>query len=514
VAAAHRDGDRDNEAGIVAAFRDAFPDEQLVVVSNREPYEHRWGEDVGEIRVKRPAGGLTSALDPLLQTVGGVWIAWGSGDADAAVVDEDDRVKVPPEQDSYTLRRVWLDQHDVNRYYLGFANQFLWPLCHYRPALTRVRARYWERYRRVNRRFADAVLDETRGRKSVVWFQDYHLALAPALVRARRPDLSLAHFWHIPWPPLEIFEVSPQAEDLIGGLVANDLLGFQLPSDREHFLRCAEALLPAEVDWENHTATVDGHTCHVRSFPISIDIDRFVEDATGPEADRAVERLRERYCPAGGQLAIGVDRMDYSKGLPEKLKAFDFLWERYPEFRGKLTLVQVGVPSRTDIEAYDELTQKVERLVWEINDRYGTSDWQPVHLIKQSLPADRLAVLYRAADICVVSSLRDGMNLVAKEFVVSQVDGRGALLLSKFAGASTELSHAILVNPYDPEDFSRLLRDALMLDPEEKAKQIARMRRELRSIYAWMAEIFDEWGGLRGGAELPPDLVLEPSTDG
>jgi trehalose 6-phosphate synthase/phosphatase len=494
--------------GVVEAFRQAFRDEQLVVVSNREPYEHRWGEDVGEIRVKRPAGGLTSALDPLLQAVGGVWIAWGSGDADAAVVDEEDRVRVPPGDEAYTLRRVWLDQYDVNRYYLGFANQFLWPLCHLRPALTRVRSRYWERYRRVNRRFADAVLDETRGRDSVVWFQDYHLALAPALVRARRPDLGLAHFWHIPWPPLEIFEVSPQAEDLIAGLLANDLLGFQLPSHRTHFLRCAEVLLGADVDPEQSTASLDGHVCHVRSFPISIDIETFAADATAAGAEASVQRLRDRYCPPDGQLALGVDRMDYSKGLPEKLKAFDFLWERYPEYRERVTLVQVGVPSRTDIEAYDELTQKVERLVWEINDRYGTGEWQPVHLIKQSLPADRLAVLYRAADVCVVASLRDGMNLVAKEFVASQVDGRGVLLLSRFAGAAAELHHAIQVNPYDPEDFGRRLRDALSMPKEERARRIGEMRRELGSIYDWMADIFEEWGGIRGGAPLPDDLAM------
>ncbi len=497
---------KDPEA-IVRAFRSAFPEEQLVVVSNREPYEHRWGDDVGVIRVKRPAGGLTSALDPLLQATGGVWIAWGSGDADAAVVDEDDRVRVPPENDSYTLRRIWLDQYDVNRYYLGFANQFLWPLCHYRPALTRVRSRYWERYRRVNRRFADAVLEETRNRQSVVWFQDYHLALAPALVRARRPDLSLAHFWHIPWPPVEIFEVSPQAAELLSGLVANDLLGFQLPVDRTHFLRCAESMLGADVDWDRHTVAVNGHVCHVRAFPISIDMDTFARDASGREAEEQVALLRDRYCPADGQLALGVDRMDYSKGLPEKLKAFDFLWERYPEFRHRLTLVQVGVPSRTDIEAYDDLTQKVERLAWEINDRFGTPDWQPVHLIKQSLPADRLAVLYRAADVCVVASLRDGMNLVAKEFVVSQVDRRGMLLLSKFAGAATELRDAIQFNPYDPEDGSRLLREALSMPAEERKRRMTAMQEGLRSIYDWMCEIFDDWGGLRGGAQLPGELA-------
>ncbi|MFW6205987.1 MAG: alpha,alpha-trehalose-phosphate synthase (UDP-forming) [Gemmatimonadota bacterium] len=494
--------------GVVDRFRAAFPDQQLVVVSNREPYEHRWGDDVGEIRVKRPAGGLTSALDPLLQAVGGTWIAWGSGDADAAVVDEEDRVRVPPEDERYTLRRIWLDQYDVNRYYLGFANQFLWPLCHYRPALTRIRSRYWERYRRVNRRFADAVLDETRGGGSVVWFQDYHLALAPALVRARRPELSLAHFWHIPWPPREIFEVAPQAKDLLAGLLANDLMEFQLPSDQRHFLDCAESMMGAEVDRDESLIHVDGHTCQVRSFPISIDIGQFAGDASGAGTDDGVAQLRDRYCPPDGQLAIGVDRLDYSKGLPEKLKALDFLWERYPEFRGQLTFVQVAVPSRTDIEAYDALSQKVDRLVWEINDRYGTPEWRPVHLIKQSLPAHRLAVLYRAADACIVASLRDGMNLVAKEFVASQVEGQGVLLLSRFAGAAEELEQAFIVNPYDPEDFSRRIRDALSTPRDERAERIDGMRRGLRSIYDWLGDIFDDWGGIRGGAELPDDLTV------
>jgi trehalose 6-phosphate synthase/phosphatase len=501
---------------VVRAYRDAFAGDRLIVVSNREPYEHRWGDDVGEVLIKRPAGGLTSALDPLMQAVGGVWIAWGSGDADAAVVEEGDRIGVPPEDPTYLLRRIWLDQHDVNRYYLGYSNQFLWPLCHYRPALTRVRARYWERYRRVNRRFADAVVDEARNHKAVVWLQDYHLALVPALIRAQRPDLSLAHFWHIPWPPVEIFEVAPQASSLISGLLANDLIGFQLSSHRNNFLRCALALTDATVDWKNHTATLGGHTCRARSFPISIDIDAFASAAIAPDAEASVARLRERYAPPGGQLGIGVDRMDYSKGLPEKLKALDLLWERYPEYRGAFTFVQVAVPSRTDIEAYDELSRKVERLVWEINDRYGTPDWRPVHLIKQALPAERLAILYRAADLCVISSLRDGMNLVAKEFVTSQADGRGVLLLSSFAGAAEEMTEALQVNPYDPEDFARVMRDALALPQEERAARIRGLRVGLRSIYDWMADIFDEWGSIRGGAPLSESVAAEvsPLTNG
>ncbi len=499
-----RDQRRLGAEDMARRFRRAFPDEQFVVVSNREPYEHRWGEEVGEVRVKRPAGGLTSALDPLLRAVGGTWIAWGSGDADAAVVDQEDRVRVPPDEESYTVRRVWLDQHDINRYYLGYANQFLWPLCHLRPALTRVRSRYWERYKRVNRRFAEAVLDETRGAEAAVWFQDYHLALAPRLVRARRSELMLAHFWHIPWPPTEIFEVTPQARELVHGLLANDLLAFHLPSFGTHFLSAAEELAAARVDWDGRSATMNDHTCHVRAHPISIDSDAFRSAASDGDAETQVERIRARYSPPEGQLGIGVDRMDYSKGLPEKLKALDILWRRYPEFRQRFSFVQVAVPSRTDIEAYDELTQKVERVTWEINDRYGTPDWQPVHLIKQSLPSDRLAVLYRAADMCVVASLQDGMNLVAKEFVASQVDLRGTLLLSRFAGASEELSDgAFEINPYDPEDFGRVMRDALHTDGAERKRRLKAMQRALRTIYDWMADLFDDWGDVaHAGTQL------------
>ncbi len=494
-------------------FREAFPDERFVVVSNREPYEHRWGEDVGEVQVRQPAGGLTSALDPVLQSVGGVWIAWGSGEADAEVVDDHDRVQVPPDDPSYTLRRLWLDQHDIHRYYLGFSNQFLWPLCHLRPTLTRVRERYWERYRRVNRRFAEAVLDEVRGVEGAVWFHDYHLALAPAAVRERRPDLSLAHFWHIPWPPLEVFRVAPQAGDLLLGLLANDLLGFQLPSHGVNFLHCAADLLDADVDWNRMTVTHDGHTCHVRAFPISIDAEGFRRMAQRDGVEERIRRLRARYAPGDGWLGIGIDRMDYSKGIPEKLKALDILWERFPEFRERFSFVQVAVPSRTAIEAYDELTQKVERMVWEINDRFGTERWRPVHLIKQSLPADRLAVLYRAADACIVASLADGMNLVAKEFVASQVDDRGVLLLSRFAGASEVLDGHIDVNPYDPEDFARLIREALTMGEAERKERLRRLRGTIGTIYGWMASVFRAWGEVAGPGMRPTLAASSTAED-
>jgi trehalose 6-phosphate synthase/phosphatase len=501
---------------LVQLYRTVLPGRRFIVVSNREPYEHRWAEEVGEIQVRRPAGGLTSALDPVLQALGGVWVAWGSGEADATVVDDEDSVRVPPEDPRYRLRRIWLTHHDIHRYYLGYSNQFLWPLCHLRPDLTRIRSRYWERYRRVNRRFAEAVLDEARGENAAIWFQDYHLALAPALVRARRPDLTLAHFWHIPWPPLEIFRLAPQAEVLMRGLLANDLVGFHLPSYVHNFLVCAERLVDAEIDWEHHTATLAGHTCRVRPFPISIDVGAFRASASADGVDAQMQRLRARY--AGDRaIGLGVDRMDYSKGLPEKLKALEFLWEWYPEFKGRLTFIQVAVPSRGDIEAYDELTQKVEKQVWQINERFGTEDWKPVHLIKQSLPAERLAVLYRMADLCIVSSLQDGMNLVAKEFVASQVDHRGVLLLSRFTGAAEEMENAWLVNPYDPEDLAHQIRDALNTPPERRREMMEELQGTLRTIHDWMRDVFVGWGdaldGNGGPREPLPASVSAEEAD-
>lgn len=492
--------------GLGPAFREALPGRRFIVVSNREPYEHVSDEAGDEMGVRRPAGGLVAALDPLMQAVGGIWIAWGSGDRDAEAVDERQRVRVPPESGAYTLRRLWLDQQDINQYYHGYSNQFLWPLCHLRPALTRSRAKYWERYRRVNARFAESVLDEVGGEgDAAVWFQDYHLALAPALVRERRPDLTLAHFWHIPFPPLEVFRISSHGEALMRGLLANNLVGFHLPLFCDNFLRCAESTVPGiRVDWERRVAELDGHRCHVRSFPISIDVDAFRAAADAPNAAARVERIRRRYAPAGGLLGLGVDRIDYSKGLEEKLKALSLLFETYPDLRERFSYVQIAVPSRTGIDTYDWLNEKLERAVWSMNDRFGTGAWQPVHLVRESLEMDRLALYYRAADVCVVSSLQDGMNLVAKEYVACQLDEPGGVLvLSKFAGAAEELDGAFEINPFDPEATAERLHAALLMQPQERAERAARLRGSLRTIYDWMAEVFGVWGSVVRGGDVP-----------
>jgi trehalose 6-phosphate synthase/phosphatase len=475
-------------------FRAAFPRERFVVVSNREPYEHQWNDETGEIAVSRPAGGLTSALDPILQSVGGVWIAWGSGDADAEVVDDKQRVRVPPENPAYTLRRLWLDERDIHDYYLGYANQTLWPLCHLRPALTRVRKRYWERYQQVNESFARAVLDECGQDPAAVWFQDYHLALAPMYVRKMRSDIALAHFWHIPWPPVEIFRAATHAKEILEGLLANDVMGFHLAAYGAHFLDAAEQIAGAKVERATSTAEYNDHVCHVHAFPISIDIDHFRNAAQRTGADEQLGRIRARYAPGGARIGVGVDRIDYSKGLEEKLKALDFLWDCHPELREKITFVQVAVPSRTDIEAYDWLNEKIERMVRSINERYGTEQWRPIHLVPGPLSAERLALLYREADFCFVSSLADGMNLVAKEYVASQVDGHGVLLLSTFAGAFDQLQGCVPVNPFDPELMSDVLNEALALPLEERVRRMREMQAGMASIYDWLGDVFRVWG--------------------
>ena len=491
---------------LTAALRDSLGDRAFFVVSNREPYEHYSDEGSDEVRVRRPAGGLTSALDPLMQSVGGTWIAWGSGDRDEEVVDASSRVMVPPEDPRYTLHRLWLNEQDIHHYYHGYANQFLWPLCHLRPSLTRFRRRFWQRYVQVNERFAAALIEDIdrAGRKGAAWFQDYHLALAPALVRAQRPDVTLSHFWHIPFPPVEIFRIASNGPALLEGLLANDVLGFHLPLFSDNFLRCVEIVLGRKVDWDTRSVRVDGHTCHVRAFPISIDIAAFRDSLHGADAEARVARVRERYVAEGMQLGVGVDRVDYSKGLEEKFAALELLFESNPDLREKFVYVQVAVPSRTGIEAYDWLNEKIERMVWSINDRFGTADWRPVHIITDTLSAERLAVLYRAADVGIVSSLQDGMNLVAKEFIASQADNSaGVLILSRFAGAAEELDGSVEVNPFDPEAFAASIRDAIRMPHAERRERQIRLRRSMRSIYDWMSEIFEIWGAAARGGAVP-----------
>jgi len=475
-----------DRSAVIGALQALLNGRRLVVVSNREPYAHRHTPE--GLVVERPTGGLVAALDPVLQAVGGTWVAWGSGDADFEVADGDGRIRVPPEgTGTYTLRRVALPKTEVDGYYYGYANQALWPLCHMALAHARFRRRAWKLYGSANRRFADAVLAEAQP-DSVVWIHDYHLALLPRLIRLRRPDQLLIHFWHIPWPAWDIFRACPQRTELLEGLLANDLMAFQHPRHVEHFLECVERELGARVDRDEGVVEYDGGVTRVEAFPISVDFAALDAQARSRRAERWMARLRRHHRLEGKIVAIGVDRLDYTKGIPERLHALERLFQRFPQYRGRLVFIQKSAPSRTRIKAYRDLQRRVEVEVARLNATYGTSEWQPVVYLPRPLPPAGMAALYRLADLCVVSSLQDGMNLVAKEYVACQVDGHGVLLLSELAGAREELSWALPINPYDAGGTAEMMARAAAMPAEERAERMGHLRAFVaeHDIYRWM----------------------------
>jgi trehalose 6-phosphate synthase len=493
---------------VYAAYRAAFPDGPLVVVSNRQPYVHERDEGDG-IAVEVPAGGLSLALDPVLQSLGGSWVAWGHGDADRMAVDDHDRVRVPPDAPAYTLRRLWLSEEEVRDYYFGFSNQSLWPLCHNILEHVRFRDRYWHEYHRVNLRFAEAAAEELED-GGLVWFQDYHLALAPRFFRMLRPDAAIAHFWHVPWPPWETFRVCPWKVEILEGLLANDLVGFHLDSFAGNFLDACERELGAFVDRRQQRVVHRGHVTHVGAFPISIDVDHFERMAASVETERSVARIRDQLGLHGMRVGVGVDRLDYSKGIVERLEALRLLFRRHPELTGRFTFIQIAVPSRTEIPAYQILEDEVDAKIEALNQALATARWKPVVTIKDSLPQNELVAYYRLADVVVVSSIQDGMNLVVKEYVASQdLDQPGAVCLSEFAGAAEELDHTLPVNPFYTQGFAEDLKRALDMPLEERRARMAAMKRDLaqNTIFDWMAEFLRT-----SGAAAEDNLVHRAGT--
>ncbi|WP_101298104.1 alpha,alpha-trehalose-phosphate synthase (UDP-forming) [Halegenticoccus soli] len=461
----------------------------LVVVSNRQPYRHNYVDESNDITVDRPVGGLTAGLDRVMQQIDGLWIAWGDADADPVVVDAENRVRVPPDDPSYTLERVWLDERAIQDYYYGFSNQVLWPLCHDLVDKMEYEEAYWERYRDVNETFADVVVDAA-GDSSLVWFQDYHLALAPRIARSALPEsTTLMQFWHIPWPAWDTFRVCPRRRELIEGLLANDLLGFHIERYRENFLQSVDACLDgATVDFDAGEVTYDGHTTVVEAFPMGVDADRIAR--LSAEADEAFwSSFKERFgIPSDAQVAVGVDRLDYTKGIPERLDALAQFWETHPERRGTFTYVQRASESRSAIPAYQQLGREVEARVAEINDRFGTDDWRPVVYIDEHLDDEELYGMYRHSDLALVSPIRDGMNLVAKEYVAAQIDEDGVLLLSTLAGADEELGEdAMTVEPYDTESFADAIETALEMPVEERRRRMQTLRESVA------ANDLDDW---------------------
>jgi trehalose 6-phosphate synthase len=468
---------------------------RLVVVANREPFIHIHADE--GIRLMKPASGLTTALDPVMHACHGVWVAHGSGNADRVVADEHGRVAVPPDQPSYTLRRVWLTKEEEEGYYYTVANEALWPLCHISYTRPRFDAAAWELYRRVNQKFADAVLEEVGSTSGVIFVQDYHFALLPRMLRDARPDLVVMQFWHIPWPTREVFRICPWQEEILNGLLGNDVLSFHLQYHCNNFLDTVERGIESQVDMERFAVSRRGHTTYVHPQPISID-PQAASDYTPADPRREEQRLRRRLRVKDRALLVGVDRIDYTKGIPERFQAVDRLLALHPELKGRFHLVQVGAPSRVHIATYRRLAQELDTLCDEINWRHADENWRPIIYIKEQCNQEMVYALYRAAAACVVSSLHDGMNLVAKEFVAARGDLRGVLVLSRFTGSARELADALLINPYALDEFAAALHRALTMALEEQERRMRRMRQQVadNNIYRWAGMLLSRAGRL------------------
>jgi trehalose 6-phosphate synthase len=481
---------------LAANIRERFGSSRIFLLSNREPYMHvlQGKETVCMV----PPSGLVTALEPVLRACDGVWVAHGSGSEDALNVDKFDRLRVPPDDPRYTLRRVWLSKEEEAGYYDGFANEGLWPLCHIAHTRPIFRASDWEWYQRVNEKFAAALLEEMEGSAHpIVFVQDYHFALVPRLIKAARPDARVAIFWHIPWPNAEAFGICPWQARLLDGLLGADLIGFHIPLHCNNFLSTVDRVLEARTDREHMTARRDGHTSAVRPYPVSVAFDGSKPERKTPAPSR--DELLKEFGLRCETLIVGVDRMDYTKGIIERLMAVEKLIEEHPYYLERLTMVQIAAPSRSRIPSYIELNRKVKETVERINQRYQTAQWKPILLIERQCSHAEVDLWYRAASVCLVTSLHDGMNLVAKEYVAAHDDEDGVLVLSKFTGAATELLDALIVNPYDIEGVAEAIHQALEMDLDERRKRMQRMRHHVmdHNIYRWAASILGDLRELR-----------------
>jgi len=462
---------------------------KLIIVANREPYIHRFKGR--RIECIQPASGMVTALDPIVRACSGIWVAHGSGNADRHTVDAHDHVQVPPDHPAYTLRRVWLTKEQEEGYYYGMANEGLWPLCHVTFTRPIFNPRHWQIYREVNQLFCQAVLQEAGDQPAFVFIQDYHFALLPALLKAANPNLIVGQFWHIPWPNRETFRVFPWKEELLEGLLGNDLLGFHIRYHCQNFLDTVERTIEARIDTEESAVVRAGKMTLVRPFPISIDFDKHVELAQSPTVEAEMDRWRTQLNLGNCYLGLGIERLDYTKGIPERLRAIDYLLEHYPEYRGKLLFVQIAVPSRSHIPHYKQLDDEVDRLVEQINWRWSNNDWSPILFIKEHHDMPAMIALHRLSDFAIVSSLHDGMNLVAKEYLASRFDEAGMLILSQFTGAAREFTDALLVNPYDIQQIADAIVQALQMPEADRQRRMQRMREQLarNNVYRWAGKI-------------------------
>jgi trehalose 6-phosphate synthase len=474
-------------------IKDNMSDYVFVVVSSRQPYVHVFKK--GKIEWRRGTGGVVTAIDPIMRACNGTWVAYGNGDADSKVTDASGKVRVPPHNPSYTLKRVWLTKEEEDGFYYGYSNHALWPLCHLAFQRPVFKFTDWNYYCRVNRKFAEKVIEEIGDKKAFVFIQDYHFTLLPKYLKEMAPNqLIVAHFWHIPWPSYEVFRICPQKTQILEGMLANDLLGFHLRYHCQNFIDTVDRELQCKINREKLSIVRGSHETLIRPYPISADFEGVSEVADQPQVKKAMKSLKEEYDLSGKKLLLGIDRIDYTKGIPERLLAVDRLLEKHPELKGKIVFLQLGVISRIHIPRYRQLNDEINALVEDINWKHSTPDWEPIILARRHLAYPELLALYRMCDMCVVSSLHDGMNLVAKEFVSACVDENSALVLSQFTGAARELEGAVLINPYNRKQFADSIYDALNFTDRERKRRMKRMRDVIRqnNIYRWAGKILSE----------------------
>jgi trehalose-6-phosphate synthase len=466
-----------------------LPDAEIIVVSNREPYIHNRAQD--GIALETPASGVVAAIEPVMRACGGVWIAHGSGTADREVVDANDHIPVPPGSPAYTLRRIWLSEREEEGYYFGFSNEALWPLCHIAFVRPAFRESDWNEYRSVNARFAAAVIEEAKRPDPIILVQDYHLSLLPTMVRERLPDATIVTFWHIPWPNAETFGICPWKEEIVAGLLGSSVLGFHTQFHCNNFIETVDRFIESRIDRELASVTVSGHETFVRPYPISIE---WPPAALAGQKPVTACRSSVRSSLALSEtmrIGVGVERFDYTKGIIDRFRAVDAFLSRNPEWIGRFVFCQVAAPTRAKLAPYRNLRDEAENVAREINARYGNKDYTPIALVVRHCDPEQVFELFRAADLCVVSSLHDGMNLVAKEFVAARDDEQGVLILSDFAGASRELSEALIVNPYDHQSVSSAIEQALLMSETEQRDRMRLMREVVRSrnVYRWAGQM-------------------------
>lgn len=470
----------------------AIQSARLVLVSNREPYSVKLNEEE-TISLEKTPGGLVSALDPVLRQNGGLWICWEGATRRIEEFDETPTLanlaEIQHASLPYDIHTVALTETEINHYYYGYANARLWPLFHYFPSRCDFSDdRDWPSYLSANQKFAEVVIQETTD-EDLIWVQDYHLFLVPYLVREKEAKRKIGFFCHIPFPGFETFRILPKREEILKGLLGGDLIGFHIPQYVDHFLECVEKLLPQEtyqVNLDKKQVKVGGRTVQVAAFPISIDYRLITDTATSPAVQEKLLELQGTY--SGQYIGIGLDRLDYTKGILERLEAIQTFFEKYPEYKKRLTFVQIASPTRTEVKMYREMKEQVDQAVGRINGLLSEDNWTPIQYFYRTMSLEELIPYFLLADFCLTTPLRDGMNLVAKEYCAARLNNDGVLILSEFTGASYELKEAFTVNPSDVEEVADTIYRGLQLDRREQQDRMSKLRKTIadNDIHYWV----------------------------